>query len=74
MRGKKVREEPFFKEVRFRIIEDPNTAMLALKAGAAMELALALAPLAAEHGPTVAELATPLEVVPDNQSPAFSRP
>ena len=34
----------------------------------------ALAPLAAEHGPTVAELATPLEMLPDNQSPAFSRP
>lgn len=34
----------------------------------------ALAPLAAEFGPTVAELATPLTELPDNQSPAFSRP
>ena len=33
----------------------------------------ALAPLAATCGPTVAELATPLETLPDNQSPAFSR-
>lgn len=32
-----------------------------------------LAPIAAEHGPTFAELATPLETLPDNQSPAFSR-
>lgn len=32
-----------------------------------------LAPLAAEFGPTVAELATPLDALPDNQSPAFSR-
>jgi hypothetical protein len=34
----------------------------------------ALAPLAAACGPTVAELATPLSVLPENQSPAFSRP
>jgi predicted TIM-barrel fold metal-dependent hydrolase len=33
-----------------------------------------LAPLADEFGPTVAELATPLTELPDNQSPAFSRP
>ena len=33
VRGKKVREEPFFKEIRFRIITDSNTALLALKAG-----------------------------------------
>ena len=31
--GKQVRDQPFFKEVRFRIIEDPNTSLLALKAG-----------------------------------------
>ena len=31
--GKKVRDDPYFKEVRFRIIEDPNTSLLALKAG-----------------------------------------
>jgi len=40
VRGTKVREEPFFKEVRFRIIEDPNTAMLALKAGELDEMTL----------------------------------
>ncbi len=34
----------------------------------------ALAPLAARSGPTVAELAIPLDELPDNQSPAFSRP
>ena len=33
-----------------------------------------LAPLADAHGPTVDELATPLAEIPDNQSPAFSRP
>ncbi len=33
-----------------------------------------LAPLADAHGPTVAELATPLHELPQNQSPAFSRP
>jgi predicted TIM-barrel fold metal-dependent hydrolase len=33
----------------------------------------ALQPIADEYGPTVDEVATPLTVVPDNQSPAFSR-
>lgn len=33
-----------------------------------------LAPLADQYGPTVAELATPLTALPENQSPAFSRP
>jgi predicted TIM-barrel fold metal-dependent hydrolase len=33
-----------------------------------------LAPLAEAHGPTVEELATPLTELPENQSPAFSRP
>ena len=40
VRGKRVREEPFFKEVRFRIIEDSNTSLLALKAGEIDELML----------------------------------
>jgi peptide/nickel transport system substrate-binding protein len=40
VRGKKVREEPFFKEIRFRIIEDPNTSLLALKAGDIHEMIL----------------------------------
>lgn len=31
--GKQIRAKPFFKEVRVRIIEDPNTALLALKLG-----------------------------------------
>ncbi|HEY2826336.1 MAG TPA: ABC transporter substrate-binding protein [Pirellulales bacterium] len=31
--GKQVRAKPFFQEVRFRIVEDPNTALLALKLG-----------------------------------------
>jgi hypothetical protein len=35
----------------------------------------ALAPHAAEYGPTVEEVATPLDEVPkDNRSPAFTRP
>ena len=34
----------------------------------------ALRPFADEFGPTVEELATPLDAIPDNQSPAFSRP
>lgn len=33
----------------------------------------ALAPLAAQHGPTFDELQVPLEVLPDNDSPAFQR-
>jgi peptide/nickel transport system substrate-binding protein len=32
--GKQVRPKPYFKEVRCRIIEDDNTALLALKSGA----------------------------------------
>jgi peptide/nickel transport system substrate-binding protein len=38
--GKQVRPKPYFKEVRVKIIEDANTALLALKAGQieAMEL------------------------------------
>jgi peptide/nickel transport system substrate-binding protein len=38
--GRTVRDVPFFKEIRFRIIEDANTALLALKAGEIDELAL----------------------------------
>lgn len=38
--GKKVRDVPFFKEIRFRIIEDPNTGLLALKKGEIDEMAL----------------------------------
>jgi len=37
---RRVREEPFFEEVRFRIIEDANTALLALKAGEIEEMTL----------------------------------
>ncbi len=33
----------------------------------------ALAPLAAQYGPTLGELATPLTELPDNASPAFTR-
>ena len=40
VRGRKVRDEPSFKEVRFRIIEDPNTSLLALKAGDIHEMVL----------------------------------
>ncbi|MEO1992953.1 MAG: peptide-binding protein [Pirellulales bacterium] len=40
VRGKKVREDPYFKEIRFRIIEDPNTSLLALKAGDIHEMIL----------------------------------
>jgi peptide/nickel transport system substrate-binding protein len=40
VRGKQVREEPYFKEIRFRIVEDPNTALLALKAGELDEMVL----------------------------------
>ena len=31
--GKQVRRKPFFKQIRLRVIEDPNTRVLALKAG-----------------------------------------
>ncbi len=40
VRGKQVREDPFFKEIRFRIIEDPNTSLLALKSGEIDEMML----------------------------------
>jgi peptide/nickel transport system substrate-binding protein len=40
VRGKRVRDVPFFKEIRFRIIEDPNTSLLALKAGEIHEMML----------------------------------
>jgi peptide/nickel transport system substrate-binding protein len=38
--GQQVREEPFFEEIRFRIIEDPNTSLLALKGGDIDEMIL----------------------------------
>jgi peptide/nickel transport system substrate-binding protein len=38
--GRQVREPPFFRDVRFRIIEDPNTALLALKSGEIDEMIL----------------------------------
>ena len=38
--GKQVRDKPYFKEVRVRIIEDQNTALLALKKGEIDELML----------------------------------
>jgi peptide/nickel transport system substrate-binding protein len=38
--GKQVRDKPFFDEIRFRILEDPNTALLALKKGEIDEMAL----------------------------------
>ncbi|WP_437186346.1 peptide-binding protein [Planctomicrobium sp. SH668] len=38
--GQQVRDKPYLKEIRFRIIEDPNTALLALKSGEIEELRL----------------------------------
>lgn len=38
--GEQVREKPFFEEIRFRIVEDPNTSLLALKAGDIDEMIL----------------------------------
>jgi peptide/nickel transport system substrate-binding protein len=35
-----VREQPYFKDIRFRIIEDPNTALLALTSGEIDEMIL----------------------------------
>ncbi len=40
VRGEQVREEPYFEEVRFRIIEDPTTTLLALKKGEIDEMIL----------------------------------
>jgi peptide/nickel transport system substrate-binding protein len=40
VRGKQVRERPYFAGIRFRIIEDPNTSLLALKAGEIDEMML----------------------------------
>jgi peptide/nickel transport system substrate-binding protein len=38
--GRQVRDVPFFRQIRFRIIEDPNTSLLALKAGEIDEMIL----------------------------------
>jgi len=38
--GKQVRPKPFFKEIRVKVIEDLNTALLALKAGQIEEMIL----------------------------------
>ncbi|WP_339728132.1 peptide-binding protein [uncultured Gimesia sp.] len=38
--GKEVRNRPYFERVRLRIIQDPNTALLALKTGKIDEMAL----------------------------------
>jgi peptide/nickel transport system substrate-binding protein len=38
--GKQVRPKPYFKEIRFRVIEDLNTAMVALKGGEIEEMIL----------------------------------
>ena len=38
--GKQVREKPHFKDIRFRVIEDPSVSLLALKAGDIEELQL----------------------------------
>ena len=40
VQGRQVREPPYFKDIRFRIIEDPNTALLALKSGEIDEMIL----------------------------------
>jgi peptide/nickel transport system substrate-binding protein len=40
VKGRTVREPPYFKDIRFRIIEDPNTALLALKSGEIDEIIL----------------------------------
>lgn len=39
-KGKQVRDKPYFKTVRFRVIEDPNTALIALKKGDIDEMLL----------------------------------
>jgi peptide/nickel transport system substrate-binding protein len=38
--GQQVRDKPYFKEIRFRVITDPNTALLALKTGELDEMML----------------------------------
>lgn len=38
--GEQVRKKPYIKQIRFRILEDPNTALLALKKGEIDELEL----------------------------------
>lgn len=38
--GRTVRAAPYFKDIRFRIVEDPNTALLALKSGEIDEMIL----------------------------------
>ena len=38
--GKQVRDKPYFKEIRFRVIEDPSIALLAVKNGEIDEMLL----------------------------------
>lgn len=38
--GKQVRDRPYFKQIRFRVIEDNNTALLAIKSGEIDDLEL----------------------------------
>lgn len=38
--GKQVRHKPHFREIRFKVLEDPNTRLLALKSGAVDEAEL----------------------------------
>lgn len=38
--GKQVRDKPYFKQIRFRVIEDNNTSLLAIKSGEIDELEL----------------------------------
>jgi peptide/nickel transport system substrate-binding protein len=38
--GKQVRDKPYFREIRVKIIDDPNPALLALKAGEVQEMML----------------------------------
>jgi peptide/nickel transport system substrate-binding protein len=48
--GKQVRPKPYFKEVLFRIFEDDNTALLALKSGAVDESELTAEQVATQTG------------------------
>jgi peptide/nickel transport system substrate-binding protein len=40
--GRQVREKPYFKQIRFRIVTDPNTALLSLQRGDIEELELSM--------------------------------
>ena len=66
--GKQVRPKPYFKEVRFKVIEDLNTALLALKAGEIEEVELRAEQWAIKPTTTISTSATRRSPPPNGPS------